>query len=178
VQTLLQAVAIPGIEGEVFLISAERPVTWLEYYQGYAKFVPGAQIAFEDGGRLSAVLKKQNRNQNSVLNLLKRAAKSPRFRREALTLPGAEAAYHCLKRVVPKSAWERLKLTLDGGPKAEARWERPKCLPLPPHLSLFRSQTRVRIDKATQTLRYQPRHGLEDGLVKTETWARWFGVLA
>ena len=46
-------------------------------------------------------------------------------------------------------------------------------VPDPQRLALFRSKTRVRIDKARESLGYEPRFNLKSGMERTKKYFQW-----
>ncbi len=53
----------------------------------------------------------------------------------------------------------------------------PFRVPGLPSIHFLAARTRVRIDKARRLLGYRPRFDLAEGMLRTEAWARWAGLL-
>lgn len=178
VDALLLAAEVPGVEGEVFLISGEKPCTWLEYYRGYAGMLGRGGIDFEPADQMPTRTAATPGSASAILALLRRARKSARLRHEALSIPAVHAAYRGIKKALPTRTWARLhRLFTDRAASVAQATARPRCYPTRPHLALFRSKTHVRIDQAVEKLGYRSRTSLVTGLAKTAQWARWFGLL-
>ena len=47
----------------------------------------------------------------------------------------------------------------------------------PNTVRMFAAKTRVRIDKARQTLGYDPRFDFDAGMALTEQWLRWANLI-
>ena len=178
VNALLLAGSVRGQEGEVFLISGEKPSDWNTYYRAYASMLSDVRLEFEPSKQIARVLHQSRDRPASVSRLLGRAFRSPRVRRELRALPLVDATYRVVRRITPQSIWEKKMSSheADSGTRPETAQRR--LYPLPSHIALFQSGAHVQIDKAVEKLGYRPQTDLRTGLGKTELWARWFGLVA
>ena len=174
VRALIAAATVPAIEGEVFLISGDAPCDWAEYYAAYADMIP-------DGGTVETepyrdVLRKSRASArgSTLPSLVRKGIGSARVRRAVLKVPAARTLYRRIKSATPSFAWQRLR---EWSGAARTGPVRRRQYPLESHVELFRSPTRVRIDKAVKALGWKPQVGLREGVARTRAWAQWFGLI-
>jgi nucleoside-diphosphate-sugar epimerase len=191
ISAMLLAAVRPEAVGEIFLIAAERPVTWKEFYGrfeqmlGITATVSMTAADAEDyyyrsiaGSRPRSILREG----------LSLARNEPLVRQRLLATREMALLQRALRRMVPAAARQRLKLALAGSNgasgeknaavvKSAAPAEKP-LEPLDPlSIRLNRSKTIFRIAKAQRLLGYEPQFSLEAGMKLTRRWAEWSNLL-
>jgi len=167
--------------GEAFLISGEAPVTWRDFYGAYEQMLGFKATVAMSMEELQAYLKQVKKANSTIRQVLRMLRENPRLRSLILQLPAIARPYQLIRSILPDPMWERIKnavlgsrIELSVSPSLERR---PIHVPSDSHIALFKSKTRVRIDKAKRQLGYQPRFDLERGMWFTEQWARWANLL-
>ena len=181
VDAMVLAATKDGAVGEAFLISGEVPVTWRDFYGAYEQMLGIQSTVSMSMHELRSYVKQRKRADSTIRQVLRVLREKPNVRSFILQLPAVSGPYRFVRSVLPEPAWECAKKTLLGrqsAPKASPSPEsKPIHLPSDSHVALFRSKTRVRIDKAKRMLGYHPRFDLERGMWLTEQWARWANLL-
>jgi nucleoside-diphosphate-sugar epimerase len=165
VQAALLAAVRPDAVGETFLISAEEPVTWREFYGAYAEMLEDAFVV------------------GMGYREYRRASRFPRLREYARDL--ARLANHrgFQARVNGNMLFRTMdRLTRLVVPGRLRDWflsfdapatEKPCCFPDRNRFRWQQVRTRVNIDKARAKLGYAPQYDLASGMARTHAWAHW-----
>lgn len=159
--SLILAATNPNAIGKTFLISASEPVTWREFYRAYEAMLGITATRCMNALEIRARYNKlSNRLQRAITRTLRwLIARSP--------YPVISAG-KSLKERSPFVA-RILRQYGVGGDSSGPR----EFIPDPQRLALFRSKARVRIDKARESLGYQPRFDLESGMERTKIYVQW-----
>jgi nucleoside-diphosphate-sugar epimerase len=175
VDALILASTRPGVVGETFLISAEKPVTWREFYGGLeAALNISATIELTD--EELATLARANRSQGTLLRQLQALAREPVVRAQLARIPLARRIAALLTTYTSEERWQSLKSRLlgdDSSPRNARAGRKPIHLPSDSLLALYRSRTRVRIDKAQERLGYAPQFDFARGMDLTTRFIHW-----
>jgi nucleoside-diphosphate-sugar epimerase len=165
VQATLLAATRPEAVGETFLISAEEPVAWREFYGAYAEMLEDAVVVGMAGTEF------------------RRASRFPRLREYARDLArltnhrgfqvrvNANMLFRWMDRLMRVVVPGRLRewfLSFDA-PAAE----KPFSFPDRNRFRWQQTRTRVSIEKARVRLGYAPRFDLTAGMARTHAWAWW-----
>lgn len=176
VQAMLLAATKDEAIGQAFLISAEEPVTWREFYDGYEKMLgvkSTISMSLSEIRDFNRRYKREHRTINQVITALR---ENPHILHRILQLPAVNKSYRIAKAIVPNPLWNRLKnilLSNNMDKQHISPCEKP-ILPLTEReVDSFRAHTRVRIDKVKHLLGYQPNFNLEQGMNLTEKWLRF-----
>ncbi len=154
---MLLAATRPGVEGDRFLISAEEPVTWKQFYQALEAAAGVQSTVAVPVGEI------------------------PRLRREEWMRSMA----HRFKRRA-RRAWARAEKVLPQTvlPGPANRWlqetdDRPRRIFIPNGAAIERetSRGRVRIDRARERLGYRPSFDLDRGMEVTRRYLEWAGLV-
>jgi nucleoside-diphosphate-sugar epimerase len=179
VTAMLLAATSPRAPGERFLISGPEHPTWAEFFGGFARML-GADDRLVPMSSAKAHA------------LWQRSRRPSWLAAEAVTLFRRDKALRKRLLGTREGRWlqalaERLA---PGRVRAAERWAEPggstEDLPSDPPLGPMRpwlvdylgKRARVRIDKARELLGYRPEFNLQTGLMLTEAWARWAGLVA
>jgi len=161
--SLILAATNPNAIGETFLISGPEPVTWREFYRAYEDMVGITATKYMSALEIQARHNKRNdylrRSITGTLRWL--ITRSP--------YPVVSAG----KWLKERSPFVARTLQQYGvtGPRS---FDGPRdFVPDPQRLALFRSRTRVRIDKAREILGYEPRFDMESGMHLTKVYVQW-----
>lgn len=184
VDGMILAAAKDEAIGQSFLLSADEPVTWREFFGAYERILGTQSVVYLPVDEPAAAPGKPRSSWTS----------SPTWRRwrEVLSLPEVRVAmvetpvvnwpYRLAKRLAP-DLWTRTRgryLDPPGittAPTAAARPGRaatPTQRPNPARLALYRANTRVRIEKARRVLGYKPIFDLETGMALTAQFVDWY----
>jgi nucleoside-diphosphate-sugar epimerase len=186
VEALLLAASHEAARGEEFLIAAEEPVTWKEFFgrhEALLGFESTVSLPFEEArARFAAAHKKRGLVGNSVEFL-----RTDEFRwrlghtleSSGLVRAAINATPRAVKRGVKRLVLGERQRSVPAAPSsggASARPDKPIQLLPEGALAMMRARTRVRIDKARAALGYRPRYDFERGFARTAAWARWAGL--
>jgi nucleoside-diphosphate-sugar epimerase len=175
VDALILASTRPGVVGDTFLISGEKPVTWREFFGGLeAALKISATIELSD--EELATLTRHSRSKGTLVRRLQALAREPVVRAQLARLPIARRIASLLTRYTSEERWQSLKSRLLGDNSSPDNYrgrQRPIHLPSDSLLALYRSRTRVRIDKAQERLGYVPQFDLARGMDLTTRFIQW-----
>ena len=168
--------------GEAFLITAEEPVTWKEFYGQHERmlgFTSTVEMPLEEAEKMFNDLRRRESIFRSGLSILRDEKK---FRRRLKKSVEVDALLKLSRKVVPASLRRNLRSRVaENGSAAVAVAAAAEEVKIhPTHPIILRAQTakaRVSIDKAKRLLGYRPAFDFEAGMRATEEWARWAGLL-
>lgn len=159
--SLILAAMNPGAIGETFLISGSEPVTWREFYRAYEDMLGITATRYMGASEIQARYNKRNpRLRKAITKTLKwLVTRSP---------SSVVSAGKRLKERSPFVARILRHYGINGGSGGPREF-----IPDPQRLALFRSKARVRIDKARESLDYEPRFDLKSGMENTGRYVQW-----
>jgi nucleoside-diphosphate-sugar epimerase len=180
VEAMLLAATRDEAVGEAFLISAEEPVTWREFYGAYEQMLGTASLLLASQSEIKA-LNGRYKREHGTINQILTVLRSPDVLLWIIELPAIKNLIAITRSVIPVSQLRRLMnriiLSDTSGRPSKLLEEKP----YKPLAGLqdweFRARTRVRIDKAQRLLGYQPRFKLEEGMKLTDMWARYANLV-
>lgn len=182
VQSLLLASVRDSAVGEAFLISAQSPVTWKEFYGAYESMLGSSRTVSltEEQVRAEHAAHRRSRELGLVGWAVKKLRESEDARRLVASSP-AGIPIRLARRVVSRQVWQRLQSWMLRDPLMgnQSALQDERLLFLPPlhDLPIWTSKTHVKIDKAKRLLGYEPRFDLKSGMLLTEKWLRWANLL-
>ncbi|MEM7145846.1 MAG: NAD-dependent epimerase/dehydratase family protein [Verrucomicrobiota bacterium] len=157
-----------------YLISAEKPVTWSEFFARHGAILEDSEIV----PRPLSEIWSHNQRQKHWGGLI-RAWDTARHHQGAksilLGIPGIGHSVRTAKRLFP----QKMKQLVAPEESAAMTQETDKILPreliwpIPEHLDVFANQATVSINAAKQDLGYRPDFTFEQGIELTNSWARW-----
>ena len=180
VEAMLLAATRDEAVGEAFLISAEEPVTWREFYGAYEQMLGIASLLLASQSEIKALNRRYKRERGTINQILT-VLRSPDVLLWIIELPAIKNLITIARAVIPVSQLRRLMNRIilsdsSGGPS-----KLPEEKPYKPLTDLqereLRVRTRVRIDKAQRLLGYQPRFKLEEGMKLTGMWAKYANLV-
>jgi nucleoside-diphosphate-sugar epimerase len=176
VDALLLAARQPQVLGETFLISGEEPVTWRRFYGAYEAALgieTTVNISEQD---LREAMKKHSRD-GGTFTVMMDWARSPMVFSELVKLPIVQVSLRTLKACLSEGQWQSLKDRVFGCPthngNGNGALAKPLHVPDETLLALYRSQVRVRVEKANMRLGYTPKFSFEQGMDRTQRFLRW-----
>ena len=190
VDDVVSAMLLAGVKdealGEVFLVAAENPVTWKQFYERHEK-VLGMKSTVPMSMAEAEALWNENQAPVGPKSLFRetidivREQHSLRWRIQETT--EVSAILRAAGAVTPWRVKNYLKTRIVGQrdeeqepePQEKAAEERPLMRQPPGLLKMNAGKTHVRIDKAKRLLGYSPEFDFESGMVLTEQWAHWAG---
>ena len=179
VDAMILAAMQPDILGEAFLISAEQPITWKMFYSAFEAILgihATVDVSVEE--LLEAV--KKRRRRPSTLSQLINLARHPEVFPQVAALPVVRHLLQVLRAQLSDTQWESLKARmLQGARQDQGQSEhssRPMHVPDETLLALYRSKTRVHIDKAKKRLSYVPKFDFARGIDVTSRFLHWANV--
>lgn len=178
--------------GETFLISAERPVTWRDFYRRFEMMLGTCQtVNMTQHEAIAYYEKSQQEKKKMTRGILAETARILReerdIRERLLQTYELSAARKIISRILPSRTKQyikaRLKREKESHPQRVIQQsnntdsnERIKPLQ-PAMIQYYSAKTVVRIDKAKEVLGYKPLYDFESGMALTEQWAKWAQLL-
>jgi len=181
VQAMILAATRDEAVGEAFLISAEEPVTWREFYAAYERMLGIESTIPLSLSEIRHAKQRYTKEPGTIAQVRTALREHPYILDAILELPAVAKVYRAASVVVPDALLHRIRDALLGGSVTTGRNssgapEKP-ILPLTKaEVDFFRANTRVRIDKAKRLLGYEPDFDFEQGMRLTEMWARYSGL--
>lgn len=182
IQAMILAATRDEAVGEAFLISAEEPVTWGEFYGAYERML-GIESTISMSVREIEELNRRYKKAQSTIGQVRTALReNPYILSRFLQLPAVARAYRLASILTPDSLQNRLEAAL----KANSENTRNGLLASPAdsvlpltkaQVDFYLARTRIRIDKAKRLLGYEPRFDFERGMKLTEMWARYSNLV-
>jgi nucleoside-diphosphate-sugar epimerase len=163
--------------GETFLISAERPVTWREFYGAYEQMAGRDAVVFMDDAEIAAAHRREGAQRRFGRRLYNALARRPHVRERLLGLPPQRWVVRGGRALLPRAAQQRIVNSYERFWKVSSPVAENLYVPDSDTCALYASRTHVRIDKARKTLGFVPAFDLESGMAKTALWARWANLL-
>jgi len=155
-----------------YLISAESPVTWAEYYRAFAKWIPGSAVA----GEATAAIESRYAKQKIVSSIAPALFPTPvrvKLSRMAQNFPAIWQAYNVargrrptlLTAEIPQGAFPVIK------PDPNRR-----VYPAKGNIGFMTLRSSVSIRKAQNELGFQPHYDLNKGMEIVGPWLQWAGL--
>jgi predicted dehydrogenase/nucleoside-diphosphate-sugar epimerase len=161
---LILAATRPDAIGQTFLVSGPEAVTWREFYHAYEEILGTTATGYMSPSEIQARYKRHSRSLRSAITRTLKwlVTRAP---------PSVISLGMRLKDRSPFVArvLQHYGVTGGGGGSARPR----EFIPDPQRLALFQSKARVRIDRARETLGYEPRFDLQSGMQHTGRYIRW-----
>jgi nucleoside-diphosphate-sugar epimerase len=172
--------------GESFLLSADEPVTWTEFFGEYGRILGIQSVVLLPPHELQHMPRGTGSSWRSspLSRQWRRVLSNSDVRAALVETPIVNWPYRLASRFAP-GRWTVLRARYFDHPDSSAapstgvgsnRSPQARSLqhPDPSRLALYLAKTRVRIDKARRVLDYQPAFDLERGMVLTEQFVRWY----
>ena len=176
VDALILAATRAGVTGESFLISGEQPITWKEFYAAHEAVLGVQATASFTEDELRRAMTEKKKEGKSLAQLVK-LLRQPEVKAQLLGLPVMRPPLGGLKSLLSQSRWDSLKTATFGDElnsgNGDGEVRRALCVPHETQLALYRSKTRVCIDKARSRLGYAPRFDFRSGMEMTSRFIRW-----
>lgn len=163
--------------GETFLLSYAEPITWRDFFGAYERILGVTATVSMTVHEVEQALRRQEWGQSTFRQALF-LLRDPRVRARMMQLPAVRRMYEFTRRLMPERLWRSMRSNVLGegqtsNGKNGTMGEKPLHVPDRTRLALYRSRTRVRIDKARRLLGYEPRFSFEKGMHLTEQWLRF-----
>lgn len=176
VDAMILAATQPDVLGETFLISGEEPVTWRAFYSALEAALGIHATVDVSEEELREAVRKRKRRSGTVSQLLG-LARHPEVLPQLAGLPIVRGPLKILRSCLSDQLWESLKSRILPGSAWDHRQngQPSKLIHIPSEslLELYRSQTRVCIDKAKKRLGYMPKFDFERGMDLTKAFIHW-----
>ncbi|MCX6022765.1 MAG: NAD-dependent epimerase/dehydratase family protein [Chloroflexi bacterium] len=157
VDAMLLAATADGVTGERFLISGPKPVTWGEFYGGYARHAGlNAPVTTLDGADIANL-----RGADAGV-----AGKFKAILSDPIRLVGVwpiHPIYLTIRSLTAGLLWDYIRERVRG----------PALVPDQGLMNTFSSRSSVRIEKARRLLGYAPRFDFERGMRETALYVKW-----
>jgi nucleoside-diphosphate-sugar epimerase len=181
IDSLILAATRAGVTGEAFLISGDQPVTWKEFYGAHEAVLGVQATASFSEFELRRAMTEKKQQSRSLAQLVK-FLRQPGVKEQLLGLPVMRPPLSGVKSLLGQSRWDSLKAATFGGDgldnaNGNGEVRRALCVPHETQLALYRSKTRVRIDKARSLLGYAPRFDFRSGMEMTARFIRWANLV-
>jgi nucleoside-diphosphate-sugar epimerase len=176
VDAMILAALQPDVLGETFVLSAEQPVTWKRFYSAFEAIL-GSHATIDVSAEALIEAMQQQKRQPGVISQLTRLARHPEVFPQVAALPIVRSLLKVLRARLSDTQWECLKTRMLQGTVQDqgqtGRSSKPFHVPDATLLALYRSKTRVRIDKAKERLGYVPKFDFERGMDMTSGFLHW-----
>lgn len=182
VQAMIQAATRDEAVGEAFLISAEEPVTWREFYGAYERMLGIESTISLTVSEITRAKQRHIREAGIIAQVRTALREHPHLLNAILGLPAVARVHRVANVFLPSALQRRILAALLGKGATESHQavdlsEKP-LLPLTrAQIDFFRARTRVRIDKAKRLLGYEPAFDFERGMRLTEMWGKYSGLV-
>lgn len=182
IQAMILAATRDEAIGEAFLVSAEEPVTWREFYGAYERMLGIESTISMSLSEIKASKQRYIKEPGTIAQVRTALREHPDILRAILQLPAVARAYSVARVFTPSPLQRRIRAALMA-PSVSTRHhplsslEKP-ILPLTKaRVDFFRAHTRVRIDKAKRLLGYEPSYAFEQGMSLSEMWVRYSNLV-
>lgn len=178
VHAILLAATKTTAVGEAFLVSANRPITWKDFFSRFEQILGESSTVDVTVRQAETFYRRQNRRQGVLTVAWRLVRENPEIRRQIRDSREAACALHLIKQKLPDRVQQALlgRVKSHGTERVDTalKHSRKPILPIdPPLIRFYASRVRIRIDKAKKQLGYQPVYDFEAGMRLTEQWARW-----
>jgi len=182
VSALMLAAVKPEAVGEAFLVSAEQPVTWRDFFGAYERMLGVQATVPMSAAEARAYYRQQQKHNSTVRRIVRMLRENHAVRTWLRELPAVAGPYKFIQSRFPESRWEALKARLiveKTNPATSTPTSTEQSIPAldPWSIEYYSTKTRVRIDKAKRLLGYLPAFDLEQGMQLTKQWAKWAKLL-
>jgi nucleoside-diphosphate-sugar epimerase len=186
VDAMVLAAIRPEADGEAFLISAEQPVTWKDFYQRFERmlgFSSSISVPAAEAVAYYNAAKKEEARTFLAQELWRTLRRDSGLRERLLRTREAALLMRLARFALPanarRGALAMIGQSSDASLSCNSHSEEKPAHPVDPiTIRLCQSKTRVSIDKARKLLGYRPRFTFEEGRRLTESWARWSNLLS
>jgi nucleoside-diphosphate-sugar epimerase len=184
VSAMILAAVKPEAAGETFLIGAEHPVTWKEFYGRFERmlgYCGTVSMTADEALAFYRSTRRRMRSSSVVSETLRLLLTEPLVRNRLLQTREVLFLRKAARRLLGGRARAALRgrvVTRAEAPQAPETDRRPIEALDPLAIRLGRAKTVFRIDKARRILGYKPQYGLEAGMRLTRRWAEWSNLLA
>jgi predicted dehydrogenase/nucleoside-diphosphate-sugar epimerase len=176
VDAMYLAATKPNVQGEVFLISGEEPVTWRTFYNAFEQVLNIESTIEISAENLERILAKRTRDAKAIYRFID-WLRDPKVFWGIVKAPPLGYVIEGLKHIIPErqrqSMSERVVVRRNAARRDKQAHSKELLVPNETLLDIYRAQTWVRIDKAKAQLGYQPRFDLEHGMALTAEYLRW-----
>ena len=189
VEAMILAAQRDEAQGEVFLIAADEPVTWKEFFERHEALLGEkgtVSMSLEDA---SKQFEARGKRKSLLFTEAKAILQEERsMRRRIRRSTEVNALIGAIKKITPRALQSALKNKATGEENGAASTapavtsaveeepEKPVQLLPPGVLRVNAAKTRAKIDKARKLLGYQPRYDFDAGMKRVEEWARWANI--
>jgi nucleoside-diphosphate-sugar epimerase len=178
VDGLLLAATGPRAVGETFLLSGPESVTWRQFYGRFEGMLGFSSTVDVDAADVASFRRARPSVVSESLDLLRRDEAS---RQRILSAREPAALLRLARKVVPESLEQAVAASLWGGGTTDGTDAEPEEKPVlvlgRDARRLFAARSTVSTAKARRLLGYHPRWSFDDGMRRTEGWARWANLL-
>ena len=177
IDAMILAALQPGVLGETFLISGKEPVTWRTFYDTFQDRLGVHATVEVSAQELETLLEKQAARRPRTIPLLKSLLREPFVSSQLARLPITKSSVKIFRKYLSNKQWNSLKTCLLGTHRANGKQNGQLQQHIhTPHdylFALYRSKTRVCIDKAETYLGYRPRFGFQQGMDLASNFLFW-----
>ncbi len=177
IQAILRVAVVPGIDGEVFLISGDPAPTWKQFYGAYEAMLGVCSTTAMEAAAIHAHLNARAKAARPTRQVIEIIRRDGTLRQALLTLPGIAQVYAAAGMLLSPSRMDGVKDHLMRRNTSDVVPPKPLLYPSAAQLGIMKPYTRVSIEKARRQLGYVPLFDLEAGMRLTRDWADWAKLL-
>ena len=179
VEALILAATKTGINGETFLISGENPITFHQFFLTFEKIFKKKRTIGISNEELKDI-KRQKRHQDSALFRIRdfiNTIRKPDVAKSVINLPIISTIYDIVKASMPEKRWNIIKDGFINYTEDERPVENNILLPEDVQLELYKSKSIVKIEKAKNLLKYNPKYNFDQGMKLTAEYIKWANLV-
>lgn len=183
IEDVIQALILVAVKekaiGEIFLISAEEPVTWCDFYKAYEKMISDESTISMNLDEIRK-FNKIYREERKTINQIKKACKKhPNIVKGISNLTAVNRFCKIVKTIVPESILNRIKENFIGENEVDIKntIEKPIFPLTQREINFYSAKTYIKIDKAKKILGYQPKYDLNQGMKLTKDWLHYANII-
>jgi nucleoside-diphosphate-sugar epimerase len=176
IDSMILAATEPGVVGETFLISGDKPLPWKEFYRAFEEVLGiTSTIEVAEDSLLQEISRRKS--DSTVTARLRSLIRNQEVVEVMQTLPPIPTFVTLARKILTPEQWQSLKSRWlpNGSPSLNGKnaATRPLHVPSELLLQMYKSKTRVRIDKARTRLGYDPKFDFNRGMNLTADFLRW-----
>jgi predicted dehydrogenase/nucleoside-diphosphate-sugar epimerase len=179
VSAILLAATKEEAVGEAFLISAEKPVTWRQFYGAYENMLGVESLVSMSLKEVKAFNKRYKKDHRTIRQITAALREHPSILKWVLQLPAVNRLHQ--SPIVPPTILNYFKKVFkqnNNKVNSHHDYDAKPILPLSQNqIGFFQARARVKIDKAKHLLGYQPNFDLKQGMELTERWLRFANLI-
>jgi len=179
VDAILLASANSNSNGESFLISNSRPITWKEFYNAYEKILGKSSTISLSQSEIAKIASKNRGSFKKEITQFIDIIRDIDFHDTMAKTPLVNKAYQPLIKYLPRDIKEKIRSRFFTNPDNNKNKPIEFNLWLPDNwkLKIYLSRATVKTDKARRILGFEPKYNFSQGIELTAKFLKWSNIL-